>query len=415
MSDYKFLGITTAVCEQCMELIPTKVIEDSGSIYFYKECKKHGVQKTKVSTDVEYFMQCLNPQNQNFTRPDNLIKSNDNCPKDCGLCTHHEQKTCMAMVELTDDCNIKCATCIAGSCPGGQKYISLKDMDKIIDTLYLEKNTIDLLMLSGGEPTIHPQIFDIIDLCKKRGVRHIMLISNGVKIAKDENFVNELAKRKQNLEIYLQFDSLRPESLLDIRGLDLSEVRRNAVEMLEKYKINSTLVCIVKKGTNDNELKEIIDFARNYSYVRGITLQPLKDIGRGDTFNKDSNYITLTEVRDLVGQTGFMDKKNMIPHPCNTACMCIGYVDDKNEPMTEYLYQKFENKDKLKELFYYLPDLDTEEVLYQSLFRITIVSFLDKYNFNLSDVKKSCIHFISADGKIVPFDTHYVYHSNEEE
>lgn len=410
MNDYKFLGITTAVCEECMELIPTKVIEDNGVIYFYKECKKHGIQKTKVSTDVEYFMQCLNPQNQKFICPDNVIESNDNCPKDCGLCSHHEQKTCMAMVELTDDCNIKCATCIAGSCPGGQMYISLEDMNKIIDTLYLEKDTIDLLMLSGGEPTIHPQIFDIIDLCKKRGVRHLMLISNGVRIAKDENFVIELAKRKQNLEIYLQFDSLRPESLLDIRGLDLSEVRRNAVEMLEKYKINSTLVCIVKKGTNDNELKEIISFARNYSYVRGITLQPLKDIGRGNAFNKDFNYITLTEVRDLVSQTGFMDKKNMIPHPCNTACMCIGYVNDKNEPMTEYLYHNFDNRDKLKELVYYLPDLDTEDVLYQSLFRITIVSFLDKYNFNLSDVKKSCIHFVSADGKIVPFDTHYVYH-----
>lgn len=410
MSNYKFLGITTAVCEECMELIPTKVIEDNGVIYFYKECKKHGIQKTKVSTDVEYFMQCLNPQNQNFIHPDNTIESNDNCPKDCGLCGHHEQKTCMAMVELTDDCNIKCATCIAGSCPGGQKYVSLEDMTKIIDTLYLEKETIDLLMLSGGEPTIHPQIFDIIDLCKKRGVRHLMLISNGVRIAKDESFVNELAKRKQNLEIYLQFDSLRPESLLDIRGLDLSEVRRNAVKMLEKYKINSTLVCIVKKGTNDSELKEIIDFARNYSYVRGITLQPLKDIGRGNTFNKDLNYITLTEVRELVAQTGFMDKKNMIPHPCNTACMCIGYVNDKNEPMTEYLYHNFENKDKLKELVYYLPDLDTEEVLYQSLFRITIVSFLDKYNFNLSDVRKSCIHFVSEDGKVVPFDTHYVYH-----
>lgn len=410
MSNYKFLGTTTAVCEECMELIPTKVIEDNGIIYFYKECKKHGIQKTKVSTDVEYFMQCLDPKNQNFIHPDNSIENHDNCPKDCGLCTHHEQKTCMAMIELTDDCNIKCATCIAGSCPGGKMYISLEDMNKIIDTLYLEKETIDLLMLSGGEPTIHPQIFDIIDLCKKRGVRHLMIISNGVRIAKDENFVKELAKRKQSLEIYLQFDSLRSESLSDIRGLDLAEVRRNAVTMLEKYKINSTLVCIVKKGTNDNELKEIIDFARNYSYVRGITLQPLKDIGRGNTFDKDSNYITLTEVRELVGQTGFMNKKNMIPHPCNTACMCIGYVNDKNEPMTEYLYNTFENRDKLKELVYYLPDLDTEEVSYQSLFRITIVSFLDKYNFNLSDVKKSCIHFVSADGKIVPFDTHYVYH-----
>ena len=414
MGESKFLWMTTAVCEKCMNLVPTKVIEEDGIVYFSKECKEHGKQKTKIYTDIDYFMQCINPSSQKYVTPNNTIEGCDNCPNDCGLCTSHEQKTCMAMVELTDDCNIKCATCIAGSCPGGHMYISLDDMNKIIDTLYFEKDTIDLLMLSGGEPTIHPQIFEIIDLCKMRGVRHLMLISNGVRIANDEEFVNELAKRKQNLEIYLQFDSLHSESLLDIRGLDLSEVRRKAVKMLEKYEINSTLVCIVKKGTNDNELKEIIEFARCYKYIRGITFQPLKDIGRGNNFNKDLNYITLTEVRELIGQTGLMDKNNMIPHPGNTSCMCIGYVDETNEPVTKYLYNDFKNKEKLKELVYYLPDLDIDGITYQSLFRITIISFLDKYNFNLSDVKKSCIHFVSPDGKIVPFDTHYVYHGNDE-
>lgn len=268
-----------------------------------------------------------------------------------------------------------------------------------------------ILMLSGGEPTIHPNILEIIDLCISRGVKHVMLISNGVRLANDDDFVKELSNRKDALEIYLQFDSLKSGSLIDIRGIDLSIIRQKAVENLEKYKINSTLVCIIKKGVNDHELKEIIEFARKFRCIRGVTLQPLKNIGRGNKFDKEHNYITLTEVRELIAQTGFLSKEDMIPHPCNTACVSIGYVDESNTPMTRYLYDEFSNKDELKKLFYFLPELNTERVRYENLFRITIVSFLDKYNFNLSDVKKSCIHFISADGKIVPFDTHYVYHS----
>lgn len=409
--NYKYLGITTSVCEDCLNLVPTKIIEEDGTIFFYKNCNEHGTQKTKISTDIDYYMKCMDPRYQTFCAPYKLAAENEGCPKDCGLCNNHEQKTCMAMVELTNDCNISCSTCIAGSCPGGKNYITLEEMNKIIDSLYIHQDTIDLLMLSGGEPTIHPKIFEIIDLCKERNVKHIMLITNGVKIANDIDFVKEIAKRKENLEIYLQFDSLRTESLMDIRGIDLSDIRKKSVENLEKYKIHSTLVCIIKKGTNDNELKEIIDYARSYKYIRGITLQPLKNIGRGNDFDKNKNYITLTEVRDKIAETGIMSKHNIIPHPCNTSCISIGYLNENGDELTHFLFSDFTNSAKLKEFMYYIPELDTENTKYESLFRITIVSFLDRYNFNLNDVKKSCIHFVSPDGKIVPFDTHYVYHS----
>lgn len=408
----RYIGATTAVCEKCLQFIPTDVMEKDGVVYFYKKCPTHGFHKTMISNDVEYYLNCLDPRNQYYCRPHNAKLSTNNCPNNCGLCDYHMQKTCMGIVELTDDCNIKCATCIAASCPGGKKYISVSSLDEIINCLKKENETVDLLMLSGGEPTIHPDLFEMVDLCKARGVRHVMIISNGVKIAEDENFVQELASRSDGLEIYLQFDSLRPSSLLDIRGIDLSHIRIKAVENLEKYGIHSTLVCIVKKGINDQELPEIIEFARKYKYVRGITLQPLKDIGRDDNpYDKNSNYITLTEVRDLISKTGYIDKSNLIPHPCNTSCMCIGYIDENNKPITNYLYNDFENADNLKGLFYYLPYLDTKDIRYENIFRIAIVSFLDKYNFNLSDVRKSCIHFVTPDGKIVPFDTHYVYHS----
>lgn len=397
------------VCEKCGCFIPIDVVEDNGKIYYYKACSTCGNYRTLISIDKDYY---FSSKKDFLQAPKSQIKSLLKCPYNCGLCDMHKQKVCMAMVETTDDCNVHCDTCIAGSCPGGQQYITLEDFSSIIRILKRTQDTVDLLMLSGGEPTIHPLIIEMIDLCAEQNVKHVMIISNGLRIANDEQFVQELAKRRNYIEIYLQFDSLRDESIHQIRGKELnSSIRLNAISNLEKYKINYTLVCVVKKGVNEGELKEIISFAINKKFCRGVTIQPLKNIGRGNRFNKNRNYLTLTEARELVSKTGFIPIDEMIPHPCNSNCICIGYLDKQKKPITHYLFEDFENKEELKGLMYYLSYLDNDSIRYEDLFRITIVSFLDKYNFTIEDAQKCCISFVTADGRIVPFDTHYVYHS----
>ena len=401
----------TGVCEKCGKLVDLDVVETDGTIFYIKKCENCGDQRTKICVDTDYYMESNFGQSQ-ITQKFSPCKSTaKGCPYDCGLCEQHRQKICMAMVETTNDCNVHCTTCIAGSCPGGKQYISLDDLQSIINTIKRCQDTIDLLMLSGGEPTIHPLLFDMIDLCKKSGVKHTMIISNGVRFAQDEAFVQEISKDAEHLEIYLQFDSLRDDSLYNIRGPELTAtLRRKAVENLEKYGIHYTLVCILKKNVNENEVKEIIEFALSQKFARGVTFQPLKDIGRSQGFDKDSNYITLSEARQLIADTGYIPLNEMIPHPCNGNCISIGYLSKSREPITRYLFNDFKNSDSLKQLMYYLPELDTEEIRYSDLFRITVVSFLDKYNFTLEDVKRCCISFVSSDGNIVPFDTHYVYH-----
>lgn len=407
----KLIGKKIGVCEKCGELVDVDVVQVDKAIYYVKKCKTCEWQHTKISVDIDYYIESNRNQLQPTQNLDHRTPTIKGCPYDCGLCGQHQQKICMAMVETTNDCNIHCTTCIAGSCPGGKEYISLDDLNNIIDAVKNHQNTVDLLMLSGGEPTIHPLLFEMIDLCKKSGVKHTMIISNGVRFANDEDFVKELSKYAENLEIYLQFDSLNDDSLNDIRGPELTaSLRRRAVENLEKYGIHYTLVCIVKKGVNDGELHEIIEFALSKKFARGITFQPLKDIGRSDEFNKEKNYITLSETRQLIADTGYIPLDEMVPHPCNGNCISIGYLSKDRLPITRYLFNDFKNSDSLKQLMYYLPELDTEDIHYSDLFRLTVVSFLDKYNFTLEDVKRCCISFVSSDGNIVPFDTHYVYH-----
>ena len=83
----------------------------------------------------------------------------------------------------------------------------------------------------------------------------------------------------------------------ELRGARLREVRRQALEQLNRHDVSTTLVVTVKKGLNDGELGAIIEYALAQPCVRGVTFQPIQDAGRLEDYDPATNRLTLTEVR----------------------------------------------------------------------------------------------------------------------
>src|SRR5690606_32042680 len=110
-------------------------------------------------------------------------------------------------IEVTDRCNLKCPTCYAGSGPGVGRHRSLAEIEGMFDTLVASEGEPDVVQISGGEPTLHPQFFEILEAARRRPIRYLMVNTNGLRIAQDPGFVRRLAEVKKGLEIYLQFDS----------------------------------------------------------------------------------------------------------------------------------------------------------------------------------------------------------------
>ena len=159
---------------------------------------------------------------------------------------------------MNEACNLSCPVCFADSSTARTSHRPLAEIEKMMDALVASEGEADLLQISGGEPTIHPQIIEILEAAKRRPIRHVMLNTNGIRIAQDEDFVRQLAAFKPGFEVYLQFDSLRPAVLKNLRGADLTRIRREALQMLEKHNISTTLVVVVKRGQNEDELGDII-------------------------------------------------------------------------------------------------------------------------------------------------------------
>lgn len=446
---YIFYAHTQSLCETCLAVVPTKIIFQNEKVYYQKRCAEHGVQKTLVSTDIEYFKRC-----KEYLKPGDMPSQfqtaiNQGCPHDCGLCPDHEQHSCLALFEIIDECNMRCPVCFANSAPGLGNPRTMEQIETMLQTLLASEQQPDLVQVSGGEPTLHPQLMPILRRLKASPIRHLMLNTNGIRIARDPQLVEELASLKPGFEVYLQFDSLKVNALQNIRGQDMRNIRRQALEKLEQYNISTTLVCVVRKGVNDEEIGEIIQFAQQWQCVRGITFQPVQDAGRNEDA-KPANRMTLSEIRTRIieADNPFGDA-DMIPLPCHPENISIGYgirMDKQIIPVTGLLPREellkgvdntitFEKSVGLKEAFFKLFSLDacseqTTEKLetllcclpriqskdgltYDNVFRIVIMSFMDKYDFDLGSIKRSCTHFVEPNGKIYPFDTWNLFYREQ--
>ena len=399
------------------------------------------MQKTLIADDVGYWK-----SQRDWLKPGDRplapqSRTEHGCPYDCGLCPDHEQHSCLAIIEINDACNLTCPVCFADSAVGRGGHRPLAEIEAMLDTVVASEGEPDLVQISGGEPTIHPQFFEVLAAAKTRPIRHLMINTNGLRIAREPGFAERLAEFMPGLEVYLQFDSLRREALMDLRGADLSRVRIEALEALERVGVSTTLVVTVKKRVNDVDIADIVRFALEWRCVRGVTFQPVQDAGRNEGFDAKTNRIVLTEIRRKVAEAGVFSLADMIPLPCNPDQICIGYGlrnGAEVTPVTSLLPREtlvsaapntvaFEAYPELRRRVFDLLSLSTaqgdtsgklasllcclpevavpEEIAYEHTFRVVISQFLDRYNFDLGTVKRSCVHFVQPDGQIIPFDT----------
>ena len=219
---YLFFELTSSLCSTCLRKVEAKVVIQDNCVYLHKWCPEHRFQKVLISTDAEYYKLCrqtLKPGQMplKFNTP---IKYG--CPYDCGLCPDHEQHSCLTLIEITDQCNLTCPVCYSESSPKRLTHRSMEQIEFMLDCVVRNEGDPDVVQISGGEPTIHPQFFEVLDAAKKRPIKHLMVNTNGVRIAQDAEFARRLKDYMPGFELYLQYDSSRPDRLRELRGEDLS-------------------------------------------------------------------------------------------------------------------------------------------------------------------------------------------------
>jgi uncharacterized radical SAM superfamily Fe-S cluster-containing enzyme len=340
---YTPLRMVLTVCGRCFAAEPDRAVEYErdilqgnlilmdGKVYLRRVCRRgHGEVISLYEEDYalwESLQQWRVPTRQVI--PDTA--GNDRpIPMGyaAGLGELQTQHSCILLLDVTENCNLHCPTCFAGSGPGLNRYARAGDLLRTLDAcIAREGGRLDVLMLSGGEPTVHPEIATILREAAARPVTRVLLNTNGVRVARDDRFAALLGELRGRLEVYLQFDGFARATHRYHRGEDLRALKAEAVGRLTGQRVFTTLAMAVAAGVNDGEVGAVADYALATDYVGGVAFQPVFGAGRANPIDPLDRVTTTGVLRRLGEQTGGrVGPADFIALPCSHPdCCAIGY------------------------------------------------------------------------------------------
>ncbi|MEI8348960.1 MAG: radical SAM protein [Candidatus Omnitrophota bacterium] len=437
--DYIFLELTRSICPVCKKTIDAQIRVRDEKVFMFKRCFEHGEFESLISSDINLYKHSLSFNKPGKAPQEYGTEVARGCPDDCGICPDHQQHTCIALLEITDGCNLCCGSCYAKAT--GSAFLDLTTIDFMLNQYVRYEGHPEVLQISGGEPTLHPQLFNIIELAHSKKIRHVMVNTNGIRLAEDESFARELSH--QDIELYLQFDGFAPKAYEFLRGSTaVLPLKQKALEVIAKYNIPATLVVTLVKDLNDQQIGQVIDFAIKNRFVKGVTFQPiiyLNDSVRFDPMDR----LTLPDiVKAIESQTKSLFKiSDFIPLPCSyPTCCSLTYAflkDGAVTPITrkvdvEKYLDYFCNRiitspaallrKSLENLWSASATLNAQQVLKDftcvcglpftpgildelknNVFRIVVKPFMDAYTFDYKRAMKCCVHVLRPNGKLIPF------------
>ncbi|EDY20352.1 Radical SAM domain protein [Chthoniobacter flavus Ellin428] len=359
--------------------------------------------------------------------------------------------TCLALIEIVNSCNLACPTCFADSPRTSHvDAVPLMDLQRRIQGVIDRKGGIEILQLSGGEPTLHPQFCELLAWCHANpGIDYVLLNTNGVRLATDDAFLDAVGKtfRYGKFQLYLQFDGPQEAGQRALRGADLRDVRRQTIERCGALNIPVTLAMTVTPE-NLAHIWAAVEFGLQYPNIRGVAFQPKFESGRtpgnsefgirnsesasAPSFRTPHSSLRILNTADIILAAveqagGRLRYDDFTPLPCGDPnCATIGYLLKTGEGGATRSISEFIDfaqvqgflRDKIR---YRLEDLlqcgcESEplgELLKQfeldetHTFRLFIKPFMDAWTWDQDRIDRCCTHVIRPDGQLDSFCRYY--------
>lgn len=346
----QLIHVTTSLCRVCKNAVSAQVVSlPTGEVWMRKTCEVHGPQEVRLSTSAEWYerTRAMRPKRV----PPKIIKKEveHGCPFDCGPCTSHEQKIRLPVVTITSACNLDCPICYVHNKNDNAFHMGIEDFKKIVEHLQNDHGgELDIVNLTGGEPTLHPRLPEFLELAQAAGIHRVTVCSNGVRLAKDEDLVKRLAEL--GARIALSFDSFDTDADYLLQGVNLLATKMKCLDILEKYDIDTTLIPVMTRGVNEHEVGQIIDFALRKPNVRHLEIHTMTFTGQsGATFQRSgriSMYEVLQEIEATTG--GLLRADDFVPSPCaHPLCYQIAYLLMDPEGGPPVPFSRFMTRDEI--------------------------------------------------------------------
>ena len=416
------LKTTTSACPHCLEKVPAKVVDRDGQVYLQKECPDHGEEEALLASDAGLYWNA---------------GPGGGCGEGCMI-----GHSCALIFEITERCNLSCPTCFAASSPHLTWQMPVAEFEEKLDRLLASgKSDADMVQLSGGEPTLHPEIERFVEVCFERGIRKVYINTNGLRLAKDPEFVGRLAALdagRDRLQFYVQFDGFEERTYDLIRGArGLLPVKEGAIENVLDAGLFVLPVMTVTRDINLDQVGAVVRMVvENHPRMNSVVFQPAFYSGRHDTV-RSPKRLTIAEVaHEIALQTeGQFTVDDFGPIPCshpNCFALAVGLVQDGavipisryfpkyevweqpgvtefvsrfRDQMPQHMLDTAAEDEAVDALLDLLTQTDDEIDWsnYRNFIAIGIKPFMDVHNYDQDRVERCCAHIVDRAGLPVSF------------
>ena len=465
---------TKSVCPECLSVIDAELFVREGKVMIRKECHRHGMYEDVYWEDYDQYQRAMKYRRKGLKLENPRTKTLKGCPLDCGICPEHKSHTVLAIIDLTNRCNLNCPVCFANANNPTVSHIyeaTRLQVEQTIDNIASNRPVPpNSLQFSGGEPTLRDDLPDLIRYARSKGMDHIEVNTNGLRLARDLEYFKNIFEAGTNT-IYLAFEGVTRAPYIKTKGLDLLDLKQSVLENARKIGFDSfMLVPTIARGVNDDQLGDIIRFAaKNRDIVSGVNGQPISLAGRVSSEERRRMRITIPEVTKLIEKQtdGQIRQSDFYPVPfvypifravgaikrrrypdfsCHPACGVGTFVfveDDRLVPINrfmnverfiqslakvseyadagKYLRAKMQllaslrhvNSGLLKDLIsslYKEGSYDALSKVMKNFIMVGMMHFMDAYNFDLERAQMCVIHYAVPDGRLIPFCTYNTIH-----
>ncbi len=306
-----------SLCPTCGAVILARHFVRDGAVWIEKTCPDHGYVRDCINSDALLHAKASwwsfeEHPGQQFPQ----ITDARRCPSDCGLCNQHISSPCLAQIDLTNRCNMRCPICFANA--GAAGYVAQPGFDQVVRQLQtlrdLRPHPCTAIQFTGGEPTLHPDFLRIVETAGQMGFSHVQIATNGITLA-DPAFARSCAAAGLHT-LYLQFDGIGEEAYRQTRNFPgIWDKKRACIENCRKEDIKICLVPTILRGVNDDQVGRIFRFAcDNPDVISAISYQPVSFTGRMDLDELAERRYTLGHLaHDIADASGASALRDMYP------------------------------------------------------------------------------------------------------
>ncbi len=184
-------------------------------------------------------------------------------------------------IQVVRHCNHLCGFCSNPSTP----YVhTLETMRELVDD-FVRREYFGVI-LTGGEPTLHPELPAITAYARKQGL-HVRLITNGTRLAEPE-FARELAEAGLQLA-HVSVYSVRADVEASLRGAEGTLDRAfQAIESAHRAGIQVNINCVINRLNADHLDENVRYFIEHHPHVRHFVWNNLDpSMGRAEVNQAD--------------------------------------------------------------------------------------------------------------------------------